>query len=295
MSRLWLLGAPDPEMERIERLLREAGERFEYVRDATGARVRPDNAYRASAPDIPSGVNTVFLVESEVDGLREGDSPPWKVVCIDHHRPGDPGYGKPPVEFLSGSSLGQVLSVLWGPIRQDKGGWVAGDRLIPEDLILAAASDHCPAAAYQGRCPGVDPSRLMEWRIEVRARFQGRSPDAIRRDVMNAVEAVSTAPWVELAEGVRVRDLRGKVVPELPEALLWTGQAAVARVRLRIPTTASPNDRDGRWKIVLLGAGEGTSVGKAPVEAFLGGWAQKQGLQDLYGDPARGFAGGFEP
>src|SRR5690606_38968626 len=33
-------------------------------------------------------------------------------VQIDHHRPGDPGYGRPPAEFLPASSLGQVIAEL---------------------------------------------------------------------------------------------------------------------------------------------------------------------------------------
>src|SRR5690606_18284778 len=31
---------------------------------------------------------------------------------IDHHRPGDPGYGKPPIKFFSASSIGQVIAEL---------------------------------------------------------------------------------------------------------------------------------------------------------------------------------------
>ena len=44
-----------------------------------------------------------------------------------------------------------------------------------------------------------------------------------------------------------------------------------------------------------VGAGEGSLAGRAPVEAFLGGWAARAGLADLYGDPDRGYAGGYLP
>src|SRR5690606_25622302 len=42
-----------------------------------------------------------------------GDMHPFpRVVVIDHHRPGDPGYGRPPEEFLAASSIGQVITEL---------------------------------------------------------------------------------------------------------------------------------------------------------------------------------------
>src|SRR5690606_42081711 len=46
--------------------------------------------------------------------------------------------------------------------------------VIPDRYVLAAAADHCLAAAYRGECPGVDPDALMRWRVESRAAFQGR-------------------------------------------------------------------------------------------------------------------------
>src|SRR5690606_24913959 len=72
--------------------------------------------------------------------------------------------------------------------------WVA---LIPSPLILAAAADHCLAAAYAGECPGVDPDALMVWRAETRAAFQGRSPDDILADVERARQALREAPRID--------------------------------------------------------------------------------------------------
>src|SRR5690606_131322 len=103
-TRVWILGAPDPEMELIERLLRKCGESVVYATDALGYRVHPGNAYRCPTPEVPEG-STVYAVEC-LDVLPEG----W--VRIDHHRPGDPGYGRPPEEFLEASSIGQVIAEL---------------------------------------------------------------------------------------------------------------------------------------------------------------------------------------
>ena len=45
---------------------------------------------------------------------------------------------------------------------------------------------------------------------------------------------------------------------------------------------------DGRRKITCSGR-------SGHIESFLRHWAPSQGLVDTYGDPARGFAGGYLP
>src|SRR5690606_23639838 len=116
-SRIWVLGAPDPEMEMIERTLRECGETVVYATTGDGERVTAGTAYRGESlvTDVgnhpcTSGVTDVYLVECALltpDVRFE----PGEDIChpelagrtvrrIDHHRPGDPGYGRPPSEFL---------------------------------------------------------------------------------------------------------------------------------------------------------------------------------------------------
>src|SRR5690606_13185792 len=67
--RMWILGAPDPEMELIESILRARGERVEYAtvwRDGVRRRVTPAEAY---APDVEIGEGlrglraTAYMVE----------------------------------------------------------------------------------------------------------------------------------------------------------------------------------------------------------------------------------------
>src|SRR5690606_35888511 len=113
---------------------------------------------------------------------------------------------------------------------------------IPHDLVLAAAADHCLAAAYRGNCPEVDPTALMVWRAETRAAFQGRSPEDILADVERARVALREAPTVEIGGGV-VRDLRSRSIPELPESAAREGVAYLATV----------TGRDGRRRVVLGG------------------------------------------
>jgi hypothetical protein len=304
---LWILGAPDPEMEAIERLLIQAGQKVAYATVA-GQRVTPDSAYQADGTtceyELAEESLPVF-VECEVHGIK-----PWLVV--DHHRPGDPGYRVPPEEFLMGASIGQVIAALarmdaipanvtWvspDPIVTSPGQSPAGrfafvyhmwvvstnprhgitpwHKVYPEVLFIAA-SDHCLMAAYQGRCPGVNPDALMCWRAGARARYQGRPVRAVLKDIARARKALAKAPRV-LIGGVPVADLRGQQIPELPEAAAREG----------IPFLGTPKTKPGARRKVVLQCAPPEVLADWPE------WAARNGITDLYGgDPERGFAGGY--
>lgn len=325
-ARVWILGAADPEMEAIHDLLTAAGESVVYAVGDDGQRVHPGNAYKGEGvnSDVSPEWGRVYLVECDGIHLRDACGPGREFRVIDHHREGDAGYGRPPEEFLAASSIGQVVSelagldrlpwaksvgqpgILPGEIRwTDHGGsgWAVFGRdangpwksMIPDAVIWAAAADHCLEAAYRGRCPGVDPDALMAWRVESRAAHQGRAPEEVMADVEEARMALrcavvtgvdpqsgavgdqymtdDPATWVRR----EYADLRGRVrIPELPEAAAREG----------IPFIATVSDRDGREKVVLQAAPPDL------VERFLGG-RLVSGLKDVYGDPARGFAGGY--
>lgn len=336
-NRIWILGASDPEMTAIESLLRQCGERVVYAESAPGVRVHSGNSYRALWPsELGGGLSDtdLYLVECAVvyDPLI---SPIWggtrSTYILDHHRPGDPGYGRPPADFFKSSSIGQVVitlarlgvcawplaggadsgqavwvdsgGVTWLPVcRQwlDKFGgkspcsWA----VVPREIVLTAAADHCLGAAYAGQCPGVDPDELLAFRAASRAAHQGRTIEAVLADIESAHAALLAAPVIELNppahtydhdtahsvcdgcnyESETVRDMRATHVPELPEAGTRYGIAYMAR---GLPLA------DGRNKIVVSGTPE-------VIRAFIAEWSPAQGLVDLYGDPARGFAGGYE-
>jgi len=232
----------------------------------------------------------------------------------------------------------------WGVVTSwgcDEDGCAGGVvRLLPKGLVLAAAADHCLAAAYAGQCPGVVPTELAEHRARQRAEWLARGPgqgrdeprsavalsaaprlsvdaalacfdacvdewhDAVLAAYRRTAKALTIAPRVQLRDhdpAGEVIDLRATgTLPELPEVLAQMGQAALYRM---VPPAGS---RDPRPKVGIIGAGEGSIPGTAPVEAFLGGWAAAQGLVDTYpehdGTPeglraaaARGYAGGYEP
>lgn len=320
MSRVWILGASDPEMEQIEKLLRECGETVLYAADDRGSRVTPGNMYRADCvvQEFAAEVDTdAYLVECDFARgsglhLRVGS-----LIKIDHHRPGDPGHGKPPAEFLAASSLGQVISELAGlrasrsslvgapmlPWRALTGvpgaypgkslilrdwegtgqAWLVSTcdawRVVPTDLVYAAAADHCLGAAYRGECPGVDPDELMKFRAVQRAAFQGKPVEDILADIAKAQEVLNVADdlgWPGAANDLA--DMRRpEPIPELPEAA----------TRLGIGYMSGPlTQPDGRRKFTCSGTVE-------QVAAWMK-WAPGRGLTGIYGDPARGFAGGYE-
>lgn len=273
-NRLWILGASDPEMAAIEKLLTKAGESFTYA-TCGGDRVHPGNAYRADHPQ--AGV-THFVECQPETGYQED------AVIIDHHRPGDPGYGLPPAQYWAASSIGQVWSVLF-PCGENHGDgnnysqhWDCprcGQNPeywdVAKPLLLTAAADHCLGAAYRGECPGVDPEALAEWRAESRAKFQGVSVADILVDIESAKEKIRAKQQDGFA------DMTGEFIPELPEAACQLGIAVLA----------GPLDcPDGRKKIVLQAASP------QQIQSFLDGEVAPD-LVDKYGDPARGFAGGY--
>jgi len=346
-----ILGAADPEMERIEAMLTRVGVRCGYALDARGSRVRGADAYSAVGVDgtrrVGAHGEVVYLIECAVssESMLCLDLDGCEVVTIDHHRPGDPGYGQPPEEFLPASSLGQVLAELarlgrlppeW-PQRDDWSGyclgaisgppwavctrsgekgrvvrWTVSDSVgldeqstlaeIPRDLVLAAAADHCLPHAYAGWCPGVDPDELMRWRVQTRAAFQGRPVEAVLADIevsRRLLRQANLGRWGG-SKGVLCADLRpGKGVVcahhfkcdgRTPQCWADTPELPEAAAREGIPFLGVPRPATGatRQKVVLMGDHRGEAV-----RAFLGGWAAADGLVDLYGDPARGFAGGY--
>lgn len=334
-NRRWILPGDDPEALAIRDLLTECGEDFRHALDAEGCGVTPRTAYHADVPDL-EGVETIYRVECSWPGA---DVDP-RVVVIDHHNEGDPGFGLPPDLFLEASSLGQVIAVLaadalppearrssepgvrgWNAVIVGRGygvgtfglhangfwwvatQWPGSGLMIPTDLVLTAAADHCLAAAYRNRCPGVTRCDIEEFRVRqlchasrASSRGETRTEDQVRESIRRAKDALLTAPVIRLSDGVpegpigrnyEVRDCRGPMIPDLPEAAMILGLGYLAG--------GVPLREGDRAKVVVGGCGFGSAPGMYPVEAFLGGWAQANGLTGIYGDPTRGFAGGYLP
>jgi hypothetical protein len=260
----FVLGAQDPEMREIERVLADAGVAFVHAArgrrrctpktayEADGVvRVGPDNVPRPAmlVPKAPA-----VFVECRLAGFEP-------VARVDHHHPGDPGYTAPPEEFLRGSSLGQVLMLL--------------EREPTDTQRLLAASDHCLTAAYQGRCPGVDPGELLFLRASWRALMSGRTLSDVVDGILDAAKRVREHHDSEFGES---RFLDPTEMPlDLAEGAAYAGLPV--RYRELLP--------EGVLKEMFKG---GTPE---RVEAFMA--EHRDAGRPVYGNPYRGYAGAYWP
>jgi hypothetical protein len=266
IDKAWtfVLGAQDPEMREIERVVASAGHPF--VHAAKGRRrVVPRTAYeadgvvRVGADKIP---RPAVLAPKEpavfVECTLKGHEP---VRRVDHHHPGDPGWEMPPGDYLGGSSLGQVLMLL--------------EREPTDTQRLLAASDHCLTAAYQGACPGVDPQELLFLRASWRALVSGRSLSDVIEGITDAARRVRRHHDSEFGEA---RFLDPTELPlDLAEGAAYAG--VPVRYRELLP--------EGILKEMFKG---GTPEA---VEAFMA--EHRDAGRPVYGNPYRGYAGAYWP
>lgn len=260
----FVLGAQDPEMREIERVVQNAGFARAHAAHA-GRRCTPQTAYAANGVVLlgadavarpvllPPKAPTVF-VECRLRGFEP-------VVRIDHHHPGDPGWGVPPERYLEGSSLGQVLRLL--------------ERGADETQRLLAASDHCLTAAYQGQCPGVDPNELLFLRASWQAKISGRTLSDVIDGILTAAKRVRRHHDSELGEA---RFLDPTQMPsDLPEGAAYAG----------LPVRYRALQPEGVLKEMFKG---GTPEA---VAAFMA--EHRAAGREVYGNPYRGYAGAYWP
>ncbi|AKJ31817.1 hypothetical protein [Caldimonas brevitalea] len=258
----FVLGAQDPEMREIERVLDDAG--LPRVHAAlSGRRCTPQTAYQAdSVVDVRAdNVHRPALLLPKAPAvfvecaLQDREA----VVRVDHHHPGDPGYEVPPEHYLQGSSLGQVLTLL--------------EREPTDTQRLLAASDHCLTAAYQGLCPGVDPGDLLFLRASWRAKISGRTLTDVIEGILEAAQRARRHYDSEFGESRFLDPF--DVPPDLPEGAAYAG--VPVRYRALLP--------DAVLKEMYKGGSP------AAVEAFMA--EHREAGRSVYGNPYRGYAGAY--
>ncbi len=313
-----IFGAEDEEMRRNVALARQLPVSTTFVRFATvdGVGVTSSNAYLADftqdialaiefavARELKDGsVTTIVLVECgfNPDQVKLAGK---NVVVLDHHREGDWGFSRPAREAIQASSLGQLLRFfalkkLLGYVKEARKlpaaevtGFQAGQvvavdgRLLvtsfngtyelPVELAYVAALDHNPGAVYQGKVPGLNPGKAVAFRNELRAKFKGITVAELNKLMYRARAMMRNAPVVDIA-GKPVLDLRGMKVPDSHEVSAQDGVAVMYSLM----------DRSGRRKEGIIGASEDV------IDVWMS-VAEQSGLSDMYGAPARGYAGGY--
>lgn len=252
-----VLGAPDPEMKEIQRICLEEKIKFAYA-TIDGRVVKPFQAYSANgllkhATGTPRAIPAGSVVVT-VECEVENVNPNFK---IDHHREGDAGFGKAPENYLEGSSLGQFLKLL-------------NKEPTPRQKVIAAA-DHCLTSAYQGLCPGVSVEDLAMFRESSRSEAKGISVDCLKSQIVAAIAALKESPTISIA-GKKVAFMENPP-PEVAEA----------SARISYPYVYIRTEQDGRIK---------SGVRSAPADV-VAEFIENCDLSNIYGDPMRGFAGGY--
>jgi len=259
---VYLAGAKDPEMERAIDILTLEGKTVIQAKKG-GVPVHAANAYEAdNEEDIPPGAKVIFM---ECGFL---------IKRFDHHRPGDPGYGKGPLLYWEASSIGQVYAHLGLP--QPKPGH--------KDLILAAM-DHCYNAAMKGECPGVTTEEVLQVKLESIVNATKKTMGEVSASTEEFRKKILSSPIIKIG-GEAIYDLQentgiGYTLPYLT--------AQVAAVLDGVPVVIHVHDKEGETTERHHLCGD---IGEETLEYFMKTWGPKNGYTKIYGSPSRGYAGG---
>lgn len=290
-KRKYVCGADDPEMEEIIFYLTQHGCNFVEA-TYNGKRVSPETANYCDPVECEDGETLTFVecrprkldecgpVEEET---KEGEKKKtYFVDIVDHHpvenlKEGDlpqgSGCNLPPLDYLHGSSLGQVS-------------FLEGYPLTVYQMALAAI-DHCPAQAIAGLCPGVDPDYAKTVYLEVTMRKKKVALPDIHNCLSVIGKVIAKAPSANVGK-IPVVDTSG--TPTGNGYSLPYICSIYAAAELRLPLLVSNrNEEKGPEKRVLTGF-----VTPELVHSFRKDYAVQHKLRGLWGDNNRG-AGGFLP
>lgn len=266
IKRLFVLGAKDPEMDRIEELLTANGQIFVQA-TKNGRRVNPGNAYDADFTDdiAFTGGELVFVECAIPEAPRD--------IVIDHHRPGDPGYDKGADDYFSASSIGQLYALL-------------GIAEIPQADRILAATDHCFAAAIQGLCPGISVDEIRQLKERGIAQTLKISAEDVRAEVQRHYDNLDFRYEVIVIGSQLVAKIPYTGIGYTLSYLSAQFAAVLAGVAVLITLRTEFEDEPLRYHLC------GNATAKT-VKEFMETWAPEHGLERIYGVPARGYAGGY--
>jgi hypothetical protein len=274
----YVLGAEDAEMICIERALRTLGLPFVYAAE-NGVRVTQDNAYSANgfiaAPGIDyfnpvaaTGQKVSIECTVTVDPVYTPDTE------VDHHYPGDVGYGGVAADFFESSSVGQVYNQLVDP---GEGFTVPQvDAAFGSDIEFIAAADHCLAAAYQEDCPDITFAGMLDYRARVEAIAAKKDVKVIKERFMDDAAIIRSLP--ETTVGA----LTYRIATDRP-VVYHTEAAAMVNTVVEFETK-EPKDRT---RVSLVGITNPTTISP---------WitAKLDTLHSIVSEQYRGYAYGYK-
>ena len=264
---IYLLGANDPEMQAIWKMLRKIGAQIVYA-SISETRVHPGQAYRADpVPELNAG-DTLVLIECQPTFIPDGVN----VIVVDHHRPGDPGYDLGPEHYWEASSIGQLHALLGvAPTAWRR---------------LVAAMDHCFSSAVAGSCPEVSGHEVFAEAVDRTAASTGTDFPGVIQRIHHFAEIQKNSPVI-LIGNQEVKDFRDLDLGEGYSLDLLSAQiAAASRGYTALLRHHDPGDVAEKCSLV----GHGTPE---TIRAFIEEWAPEEGLVHIYGVPVRGYAGGY--
>ncbi|MDO8601057.1 MAG: hypothetical protein Q7R46_00065 [bacterium] len=252
-------------MRMIETIIRQVEMSF-MCATKDGKPCHRGNSYRADPVWVPEQQQLAVI---ECEPANMGDFP--NAVRIDHHRPQDPGFNMGPENYWLGSSIGQLHRLLG---------------LEPTHAArVMAAMDHCFPAAMDEQCPGINPSDVLDLKIEEISKATQVTRDYVAAEISAFTNYLLDAPEVIIGNQP-VKLIRSHMGEGCSLSMLALQVAvAVGHQAVLVRLRDGPGEPD---KIVLSG-----NVTSETIKVFLENWAPENGLERTYGVPSRGYAGGY--
>lgn len=166
---------------------------------------------------------------------------------------------------------------------------VFADVALPSDFMYQAAADHCLAAGYAGKCPGVDKEGLRKLQAGNISKTTGVSVDEVLAAILETEELFISEREKNLGDSsYRVfdfTDLTLGVGYSLKYLALKEAGTMMGK-----PYLVSHCFAEGAPRNLML-----NSASEEEVDYFQNKLAVKLGLTKVFGSPSRGYAGGIVP
>jgi len=304
---LFVLGADDPEMKKIVSFLEILHYNYTFA-SVSDKRCNSSNSY--SAEFFNFFYETIIYIEcNTIEKLHSN-----KTILIDHHNDGDFGHSLSYDRFLEASSIGQflkfvlnndfdyVVNVLGFDMTpsnsfeknttffKDNNWFISVNDFsvrIPKDVVLIAGIDHCPSAVYSGLCKGIEVDDLFQLRVL-----------AIAKDLSISLSEISVVleKYTNIIKKILMADEENGIF-DLTHIDLGVGFYSPDYLILRelaisnqMPIAVKTKNTDDAelYKIMFLSLDENQVKDILNIKKF-----KSCNLEDVFGVPSRGYAGGF--